>query len=70
MKMTSLFTLYSSHLLRLWRTGAAMLADEDEFDPSSIHLNEVLDGLMTPTSIELKAFLGSSLEQQDFKILH
>ena len=29
--------LYSSHLLRLWRTGAAMLAycaDEDEFDAS------------------------------------
>ena len=31
--------LYSSHLLRLWRTGAAMLAyctcaDEDEFDVS------------------------------------
>ena len=29
--------LYFSHLLRLWRTGAAMLAycaDEDEFDVS------------------------------------
>ena len=26
--------LYYSHLLRLWRTGAAMLADEDEFDVS------------------------------------
>ncbi|KAL5515577.1 hypothetical protein EMCRGX_G000762 [Ephydatia muelleri] len=35
--------LYSSHLLRLWRTGAVMLAycaDKDEFDPSSMHFNE------------------------------
>eukprot|EP00731_Ephydatia_muelleri_P029862 Em0021g385a len=35
--------LYSSHLLRLWRTGAANFsysADEDDFDPSSLHFNE------------------------------
>eukprot|EP00731_Ephydatia_muelleri_P006324 Em0003g572a len=35
--------LYSSHLLRLWRTGAANFsysADGDDFDPSSLHFNE------------------------------
>eukprot|EP00731_Ephydatia_muelleri_P005086 Em0002g1262a len=61
--------LYSSHLLRLWRTGAANFsysADEDDFDPSSLHFNE---GKATVHSESDKLTSGHLLDREKREVI-